>query len=75
MYDSFHIIIATKEYESDLIRKLRSGMDHILLPETPEQFYAMADLLTVKKVTVPKAFVHKYFKSRLRILDEQKKCL
>jgi hypothetical protein len=49
-------------------------MNHVLLPETSEQFYAAADLLTTKKMTVPKAFVHRYFKSRLRVLDEQKKC-
>jgi pimeloyl-ACP methyl ester carboxylesterase len=68
------IIIASKAYESDLIRQLHSGKEHIVLPETPEQFDTMADLLTVTKVSVPKAFVYRYFKARLRILDEQKKC-
>jgi hypothetical protein len=48
-------------------------MNEILLPETKEQFYATASLLTVKKVTAPKAFISKYFKSRLRVLDQQKR--
>ncbi len=48
-------------------------MDYILLPETSEQFYEMADLLTTKAVTMPKSFVHRYFKSRLRVISEQKK--
>lgn len=66
------MIIASKEYESGLIKKVQSGMEYILLPETPEQFDEMADLLTIKKVSVPKSFVHRYFKSRLRLLDDQK---
>ncbi len=48
-------------------------MDYLLLPEIFEQFDEATDLLTTKKVTVSKAFVHKYFKSRLHVLDEQKK--
>ncbi len=67
-------MIAPKEYETALIEKLQTGMDYILLPETPEQFYEMADLLTTKEVTMPKVFVHRYFRSRLRGIDEQKKC-
>jgi len=49
-------------------------MDYLLLPETSEQFDEVTGLLTTKKVTVPKAFVHRYFISRLRVLDKQKKC-
>ena len=61
-----------KQYESELIQQLRAGMDHIVLPATVEEFYSMVDLLTVKKVEEPKAFVDKYFKSRLRVLEQQR---
>jgi hypothetical protein len=42
-------LIASKKYESNLIEKLQSGKDYVLLPETPEQFNAMTELLTTKK--------------------------
>ncbi|CAF0741937.1 unnamed protein product [Adineta ricciae] len=64
-----------KQYESELIQQLRAGMDHIVLPATVEEFYSMVDLLTVKKVQEPKAFVDKYFKSRLRVLEQQRDIL
>jgi len=47
-------------------------MDYLILPETSEQFDEATDLLTTKKVAVSKAFLHKYFKSRLYVLDEEK---
>ncbi|CAF1304872.1 unnamed protein product [Rotaria sp. Silwood1] len=64
-----------REYESVLIKQLRSGKDYILLPETSKQFNIMADLLTIKDTNLPKVFVNKYFKSRLHLLDEQKEIL
>jgi hypothetical protein len=67
-------LIAIKEYESDLIGQVRSGMNHVLLPETTEQFLATTNLLTVKEVSIPKVFVDRYFKSRIRLLNEQKQC-
>ncbi|CAF0847787.1 unnamed protein product [Adineta steineri] len=65
----------TKLHESELIKKLHAGMDYILLPTTSEEFYATAELLTVKKVTAPKAFIDRYFKSRLRVVDQQRRIL
>ncbi|UJR14458.1 hypothetical protein I4U23_001455 [Adineta vaga] len=64
-----------KRYESDLIRQIHSGMDHILLPATTKEFYDMVNLLTVKKVDEPKAFLDKYFKSRLRVREQQRQIL
>jgi pimeloyl-ACP methyl ester carboxylesterase len=67
-------LIACKEYESDLLKQLRSGMSHVLLPETTEQFYTMIDLLVVKRVNMSKIFLDFLFKSRLQYLNEHKKC-
>jgi hypothetical protein len=64
--------IATEEYETDLIRRLRSGEYSVLLPETIEQFSAMSEVLMETKTYVPQAFVNGYFKSRLRLLKVQK---
>ncbi|CAF1056914.1 unnamed protein product [Rotaria sordida] len=64
-----------RKYESDLIKQIHSGREYILLPETSEQFHAMAELLTINNTNLPKVFVNKYFKSRLRLLNEQKEIL
>src|SRR5579871_6357109 len=43
-------IIAGENFETDLVRQLRSGVYHIVLPETLKQFYAAADMLSMKKI-------------------------
>ncbi|CAF1618117.1 unnamed protein product [Rotaria magnacalcarata] len=67
--------VPVREYESDFIKELCLGKHYILLPETSEQFYTMAEKLTVKKTNLPDVFVKRYFKSRLRLLEEQKEIL
>jgi hypothetical protein len=72
LFSNLYLIVG-KDYESDLLKEVRSGKYYILLPETCEQFYTMVDLLVVKKVNVSRIFLDLLFKSRLRYLNEHKK--
>ena len=69
----FRVTIANEECETDLIRKLRSGVYNALLPETPRQLRHMINTLTVKKVEMPQCFVNGFLDLRLRLLEEHKK--
>jgi len=67
-------LIVGKDHESDLLKEVRLGKYEILLPETCEQFYTMVDLLLIKKVNVSRIFLDLLFRSRLRYINEHKKC-
>ncbi|CAF1347941.1 unnamed protein product [Rotaria sordida] len=64
-----------EEYETELLSQLRSGVYHIVLPETLKQFYAAAKLLSMKKVHANRLLARIYLKSRLSMLDQHKKVL
>jgi hypothetical protein len=69
----FKYLVAGEEFETDLIRQLRSGKYHIVLPETHKQFYATADALSTKKVHLRRLLANGYLKLRLSMLDQHKK--
>jgi len=72
LFSNLYLIVG-KDYESDLLKEVRSGKYYIILPETYEQFYTMVDLLLIKKINVSRIFLDLLFKSRLRYLNEHKK--
>jgi pimeloyl-ACP methyl ester carboxylesterase len=68
----FIMIIAGDEYETDMIRNLRGGMYHIILPETSKQFYATIDALSMRNIHLRRLLAKGYLKSRLSMLDKHK---
>jgi hypothetical protein len=66
-------IIAGQEYETELVRQLRLGTYHTVLPETAKQFYAAADTLSTRKIHLRRLLAKGYLKSRLPMLDQHKK--
>ncbi|CAF2242192.1 unnamed protein product [Rotaria magnacalcarata] len=66
---------ANEQYETDLIRKIKSGDSTALIPETPEQLRDMINELTVKQVNMPGFFINGFLDLRLRCLNEHKKVL
>jgi hypothetical protein len=74
-YCTIHVCksVANEQCETDLIQQLRSGVYSALLPETPEQLYAMINTLTVKKISLPRPFLNGFLHLRLRLLEEHRK--
>jgi hypothetical protein len=66
-------LLAGEEFESELMRQLRLGAFHILLPETQEQLYATIGALSMKKLRLRRLLISEYLKLRLSMLDQHKK--
>ena len=74
--DSVHsdaLLSAIEEYDTELIRKLKSGDSTALIPETPQQLRSMINTLTVKRMSLPQFFVNGLLVLRLRLLEEHKR--
>ena len=65
---SFPNRTAGEEYETDLIRMIRSGVYSALLPETPDQLRSMIARLTIKRTTLPWPFLNGFLHLRLQML-------
>jgi hypothetical protein len=66
-------ILANEQCETELIQQLRLGTYKVLLPETPEELYGMIDMLTVKKINLPRLFINGFLDLRLSLLKEHTK--
>ncbi|UJR29736.1 hypothetical protein I4U23_017284 [Adineta vaga] len=64
-----------KQYETEAIRQLRSGVYDLVLPTTHKQFYTTAKTLTMRKVRFRRLLANGYLKSRLTMLDQHRKLL
>ncbi len=70
---SVNNMLANEQCETELIQQLRLGTYKVLLPETPEELYGMIDMLTVKKINLPRLFINGFLDLRLRLLKEHTK--
>jgi hypothetical protein len=68
-----NFISADEQCETDLVKQLRSGVYKILLPESSDDFYAMINTLTVKKVNLPRFVLNGLFLLRQPLLKEHAK--
>jgi len=66
-------ILANEQCETELTQQIRLGTYKALLPETPEELYAMINMMTVKKINAPQLFINGFLHLRLRLIQEHKK--
>jgi hypothetical protein len=66
-------ILADEQCETDLIKQMRSGIYKALLPETADDLYDMMNILTVKRIYLPRPFINGFFGLRQRLFKEHTK--
>jgi hypothetical protein len=66
-------ILADEQCETDLIKQMRSGIYKALLPETADDLYDMMNILTVKKIYLPRPFINGFFRLRQPLFKEHTK--